>query len=66
MKKIVITVVCFAMLLLAACSKSSEPFNCGLCGRESTGSGHQVTTLGEEMVICDDCYEQISAMQSAY
>lgn len=54
MKKIIgILVLAVAMVtMLTACGK----FTCDLCGEEKSGEKHESELLGQEVVICDDCY----------
>ena len=40
---------------LTACGK----FTCDICGKESTGTKHTATVMGEKVTICDDCYDAI-------
>ncbi len=57
MKKIFALVLALILMLsLAACG---EKFECEECGEEKTGKKHEVEVLGEELVICDDCYEGV-------
>ena len=52
--------ICMAMLvvvvlsLLTACGK----FKCDTCGKEKTGKQHKEEVLGQEVVMCDDCYKE--------
>lgn len=60
MKKFVLLVVLVAMVstLLCACGK----FTCDGCGEEKSGKKHKVEFMGEEGVLCDDCYETWEAL----
>ena len=57
MKKFIgILVLVVAMVtMLTACGK----FTCDLCGKEKGGKKHESELLGQEVVICDDCYTAI-------
>ena len=60
MKKMkVILAVCSLILVLAACGK---PFTCDFCGDESTGRKHTEDLYGEEIVLCDDCYDGLKEL----
>ena len=39
-------------MLLTACGK----FTCDICQEEKSGEKHTKDVLGEEIVMCDDCY----------
>lgn len=60
MKRIISTVLIVASLLLVmtSCGK----FTCDLCGDEKKGKQHKEEVLGEEVVICDDCYEELESL----
>ena len=57
MKKTISTLLILTMLsiLLTACGK----FTCALCMDEKSGKRHESTVLGEELVICNDCYLEL-------
>ncbi len=60
-RKIVAALAIFVLLLsLAACGNKS--FKCDLCNDEKTGKSHKTKVLGEEVEICDDCYEDIQGL----
>ena len=50
--------ICLALLvvvvlsLFTACGK----FTCDICQEEKSGEKHTKDVLGEEIVMCDDCY----------
>lgn len=48
-------VVVMMSMLLAGCSK----FTCDLCMKEKAGKKHETKLLGQEIVICDDCYDDL-------
>lgn len=57
MKKLICLIAMIATLsaLLCACGK----FECDGCGEEKSGKKHKVEILGEEGVLCDDCYAEL-------
>lgn len=60
MKKFAVLVALIALLsvLLCGCGK----FTCDGCGEEKTGKKHKVEFMGEEGVLCGDCYEEWEAL----
>lgn len=66
MKKILAATMCVLLLVLTSCTKSNEPFTCDLCGKSVTGTKHEVTIGEQDASVCDDCYQQISDMKSAF
>lgn len=44
-----------AMLILTACGK----FTCDLCGAEKSGRSYKREVLGEQIIICKDCYDEM-------
>lgn len=40
---------------LVACGK----FTCDLCGEEKSGKNYKTEVLGEEVVICKECHDEI-------
>ena len=58
----------FAALLLIVsllCGCGKELFTCELCGREVNERPHQVSILGQEAKICDDCNDSIQELKDA-
>lgn len=51
-------VLCVIMLLLCACGE--ETFRCGWCQRTVTQKPHTMTALGQEIQVCDACYDALS------
>ena len=47
-----------SMSFLAGCGK----FTCDMCEEEKSGKKHKEELLGEEIVICDDCYEGLQSL----
>lgn len=60
-KKAVICSVILASLMALALTACSHTFKCGLCGEEKTEAGHKTNILGQEVEICDDCYNGLNA-----
>ena len=60
MKKIIcsIVLVLATMLLLVGCGK----FTCELCGEEKSGKQYTEEILGEEVVYCSDCHEELEEL----
>lgn len=52
--------VTLAMVALTACGK----FTCDLCGQEKGGKSHKTEILGQEAVLCDDCYTEMQELQN--
>ena len=61
-KLAVLFVSVMAVLSLTGCGK----FKCDMCGEEKSGTKHEYTLLGQDMTICDDCYEGIKALGSLF
>ena len=62
-KKIgVLLVTVMAALSLTGCGT----FKCDMCGEEKSGSKHSYSFLGQDMVICDDCYEGVQILNGLF
>ena len=61
MKKIISSVIVLLSVLVAltSCSK----FTCDLCEEEKIGKKHETEFLGREVVICDDCYDDLEELE---
>ncbi|MBQ7047548.1 MAG: hypothetical protein IJN86_01220 [Clostridia bacterium] len=61
MKKIIgiISLIALVAALLISCGGS---FVCGMCEEEKSGKKHTEKIFGEELTICDDCYEGLKAL----
>ena len=57
MKRIIGIAALIAMLatMLTACGS----FKCDICQQEKSGGKNTLELLGEEVVCCDDCYDEI-------
>ncbi len=55
---LVISVVLCA-IVFAGCTHT---FKCGICGKEVNEAGHKVTVLGQDIEICDSCYNEMQSM----
>lgn len=49
----------------ASCTRSQKSFTCDLCGKESTGKHYERTVMGDDVVICKDCYDEIAQMYNS-
>ena len=63
MKKIVLSI--FTLVALTLTLTSCGKFTCDLCGDEKSGKKHEEEVLGESVVICDDCYEDLDDLGDA-
>ena len=63
MKKLICCLLLVVVLatMLTACGK----FKCDMCNEEKSGEKHETEMLGKEVVICDDCYEDIQDLADA-
>ena len=63
MKKLICLLLIVVVLatMLTACGS----FTCDFCGEEGSGSGNTIKVLGEEGVLCDDCYDEWNSASSA-
>ncbi len=55
--KVLLLVVVLATML-TACGK----FTCDTCGKEKSGKQHKSEVFGEEVVMCDDCYDDLEKL----
>lgn len=60
--------VCLLLLvsMVAALLIGCGSFKCDLCGKESDGEKYEVEVLGEELIYCDDCYEDMKSLGSLF
>ena len=57
MKKLIMLVAMVAVFstLLCACGK----FKCDLCGKEKSGKKYKEEVMGQEVVYCKDCHDEL-------
>ncbi len=59
-------ILLLVLMLLTLCCACGKPFICDWCGYEKTGKKHKQEYLGQQLVICDDCYKEIKALIDAF
>lgn len=59
--KVLLLVVVLATML-TACGK----FTCDTCNKEKSGKQHKSEVFGEEVVMCDDCYEELEKFSEGF
>ncbi len=66
MKKIILTAVAAVMLTMSLTACGST-FTCDMCGEEKTGTSYSFksTATGEDMTICEDCYNLVKDVMNA-
>ena len=64
MKRFICVLLLIAMLatMLTACGK----FECDLCGEEKSGKKYESEFLGQEILICKDCYEDLEDLADMF
>jgi len=64
MKKLIcgLLLVVAMATMLTACGK----FECDLCGKEKSGKKYESEVLGEEVIICKDCHEDLDNLAHAF
>lgn len=64
MKRFICVLLLIAMLatMLTACGK----FECDLCGEEKFGKKYESEFLGQEILICKDCYEDLEDLADMF
>ena len=55
-------VVVMILMSFTGCGK----FTCAVCEEEKSGKKHESALLGEEVVICQDCYDEIEDFFSGF
>lgn len=45
------------VLALVLCGCGKKTFQCGLCMKKVTQVPHEATILGQEVELCDSCYD---------
>jgi len=59
----VFVVLMVLLVLLAGCAK--EPFTCFMCGEESEGKEYKGEMFGEEISLCESCYQGMNQLSEA-
>ena len=49
-----------ALLVFTSCKKE---ITCAMCGKTKTTTPHDITLLGRDVTICDECYEDYKKLQ---
>lgn len=57
-----LTITLFMLMSLTACGK----FTCQLCGEEKSGRSYKETVLGEEIIICKDCHDDLEELREGF
>ena len=60
MKKLIMLVAMVAVFstLLCACGK----FECDLCGKEKSGKKYKEELMGQEIIYCKDCHDELESL----
>lgn len=56
---IMVVLLVIMTVIFAGCSHT---FTCESCGKEVNEAGHKWTVLGQEIEICDDCYNSLKSL----
>ena len=59
MKKRIMSLIAVIMLALMLCACGSKTFRCAVCMKQVKQVPHQVTILGQDVEICDICYDYL-------
>lgn len=59
MRRIAVLVLSVLLIAVMLCACGEETYTCGWCMKEVTQRPHTVTVLGQEIKVCDSCYEMI-------
>ena len=65
-KRVMLIALAAVMLCMALAACSAEPFKCGMCNKEKTGKQHKYEFIGQQMIICDDCYKSVKGIGDAF
>ena len=57
MKAKVCAIAVVVAIALTGCGK--ETFRCGLCMKQVTQVPHEVTVFGQDIKVCESCYEYL-------
>ena len=55
-------VIVMVLMSFTGCGK----FTCSICGEEKSGKKYESALLGEELLICQDCYDEIEGLFSGF
>lgn len=58
MKQKICAVILLVFVMLSGCGR--ETYRCALCMDQVTQVPHEVTIFGQEVRICDSCYEYLN------
>lgn len=62
-KKVTLGIMAVILIMMTVfLSGCSHTFTCGLCGKEVNEAGHKQTVLGQEIEICNDCYNGLKSL----
>ena len=56
------TAVLLSAIMLCGCGK--ETYMCGYCMRTVTQKPHSAKILGQEIKLCESCYETLDGLQT--
>lgn len=59
MKRMICLTIIAVVMATMLCACGGETFTCGLCRRQVTQTPHKATVFGQEIKICDACYETV-------
>ena len=56
-----------AVMVTASLTACGSSFTCDMCGEEKTGTSYSFksTATGEDMTICEDCYNLVKDVMNA-
>ncbi|MDO5411025.1 MAG: hypothetical protein Q4F21_11350 [Lachnospiraceae bacterium] len=64
LKKMVTLILTLAFIATLLCSCGKETYTCGYCMQSVTQKPHYAKMLGQEIKLCDPCYEAIKDLQT--
>ena len=64
MKKFLL--LALALVLAFTLTACSSTFKCGMCLEEKSGRQYENEFLGEEIVICHDCYSEMKELADLF
>ncbi len=60
--KQIVTVLMTIALLLCLTACGSKSFECDICNEEKTGKSYKAEQMGEEITVCESCYNQLKEL----